>query len=374
MVQLERILILGGGIGGMSCAIALARTGYKVELVEADQNWGEFGAGLTLMGPALRALHELGVWPQVREAGFFSSGSRILDYRGRLLMERAGIPIPNLDLPTGGGILRPVLHDILAAKVRELEVAVRVGLSGTFLSQTANGVRVSFSDGSESAYDFVVAADGIHSQMRQGLIRDAHGPQFIGQGCWRMLTKRPTEVDRSSFFCGAPVTIGAVPVSITHMYLWVLQHVPDNPWIDPADQHRVLRELLADFGGAINAVRESIGPESAIVYRPLEAFLLPDPWYRGRVLLLGDAAHATTPHLASGAGMAMEDGLVLAQVLRASSAIDYALQAYMQRRFERCKLVVENSVAIGRAEMNEEPASTLNAIMERSHRALIEPY
>lgn len=374
MVELEKILVLGGGIGGMCAAIALARDGYAVDLCEAQAELSAQGSGLTLMGPALRALYALDVWPAIRDAGNFATGSRILDFHGKLVVERTGHQLPGLDLPTAGGILRPVLHDILAARLREAGVKSRTGVAGSNLQQTADDVQVHFGDGSSQRYGLVVAADGLMSNTRRTLWPDAVGPTFTGQGCWRLVADRPDSIDRPTFYVGAPVTVGAVPCSPTQMYVWVLQHAPGNPWVEPATQHALLRELMRPFGGDMALVRETIGPESNVNYRPLEAFLLPAPWHKGRVVLLGDAAHGTTPHLASGAGMAMEDALVLAESLRTHSVLETALQAHTERRIPRCKLVVENSVAIGDAEIRHEPASTLNEIMTRSHKALAEMY
>ena len=374
MVKLEKILVLGGGIGGMCAAIALARDGYAVDLCEAQTELSAQGSGLTLMGPALRALHALGVWPAVRDAGNFATGSRILDFHGKLIVERTGHRLPGLDLPTAGGILRPMLHEILNARLREVGVVPRVGMAGSELQQSAHDVNVRFADGSMKRYDLVVAADGLMSSTRRSLWPDVSGPAFTGQGCWRLVAELPQTIDRPTFYVGAPVTVGAVPCSPTHMYVWILQHAPGNPWVEPARQHALLHELLAPFGGDIAHVRETIGPQSNVNYRPLEAFLLPAPWHKGSVVLLGDAAHGTTPHLASGAGMAMEDALVLAESLRSHTTLDAALEAHTERRIPRCTLVVENSVAIGAAEMRHEPAAILNEIMTRSHKALAEMY
>jgi 2-polyprenyl-6-methoxyphenol hydroxylase-like FAD-dependent oxidoreductase len=301
-------------------------------------------------------------------------GSRILDYRGKLLVERAGQKLQGLDLPTAGGILRPVLHDILAARLREVGVVARVGVAGTELHQSTDAVEVDFADGSKASYGLVVAADGLMSNTRRAIRPDGPRPAFTGQGCWRLVAERPASIDRPTFYVGAPVTVGAVPCSPTHMYVWVLQHAPGNPWVEPATQHVLLGELLAPFEGDIAHVRDTIGPQSNVNYRPLEAFLMESPWHQGRVVLLGDAAHGTTPHLASGAGMAMEDALVLAESLVSHDSIEAALVAHTERRFPRCKLVVENSVAIGAAEIRHEPASTLNEIMTRAHKALAEMY
>jgi 2-polyprenyl-6-methoxyphenol hydroxylase-like FAD-dependent oxidoreductase len=316
----------------------------------------------------------MGVWPEVRDAGNFATGSRILDFSGKLIIERSGHRLPGLDLPTAGGILRPVLHKILADRLRTLGVSTKTQHTASELMQSESRVSVRFGDGSKADYDLVVAAEGLMSNTRQTLWPDAPKPVFTGQGCWRLVAERPPAIDRPTFYVGAPVTVGAVPCSPTHMYVWVLQHVPDNPWVDPETQHVLLRELLEPFGGDLVDVRAAIGPQSSVNYRPLEAFLMEAPWHQGRVLLLGDAAHGTTPHLASGAGMAMEDALVLAESLQSHDTLEAALQAHTARRVPRCTLVVQNSVAIGNAEMRHEPASTLNEIMTRSHRALAEMY
>jgi 2-polyprenyl-6-methoxyphenol hydroxylase-like FAD-dependent oxidoreductase len=217
VVELKRILVLGGGIGGMCAAIALARNGYSVDLCEAQAELSTQGSGLTLMGPALRALHELGVWPAVRDAGNFAKGSRILDFHGKLIIERVGMQLPGLDLPSAGGILRPVLHDILANRLREIGVVPRAGVAGSELEQSGTDVNVHFADGSSARYDLVVAADGLMSNTRRTLWPDAIGPAFTGQGCWRLVAERPATIDRPTFFVGAPVTVGAIPCSPTHM-------------------------------------------------------------------------------------------------------------------------------------------------------------
>ena len=121
-------------------------------------------------------------------------------------------------------------------------------------------------------------------------------------------------------------------------------------------------------------VRDHLGPHSCIVYRPLEKLLLPPPWYSGRIVLIGDAAHATTPHLAAGAGIGMEDAIVLAEVLSDETSIDHALSRFMTRRFERCRLVVENSALLGDLEMQAAPIEQQTAISRQSAAAFALPY
>jgi 2-polyprenyl-6-methoxyphenol hydroxylase-like FAD-dependent oxidoreductase len=152
-------------------------------------------------------------------------------------------------------------------------------------------------------------------------------------------------------YLGGPVKLGLNPVSDAQMYLFALEHLPDNPFFARETLVLHFTGLIASFGGAVTAVRESVTQPAQVNYRPLEWILAPDPWYQGQVVLIGDAAHATTPHLASGAGLAAEDGLVLAQELQRHDSIKVALAAFMERRFERARKVVENSVRIGEMEM-----------------------
>jgi 2-polyprenyl-6-methoxyphenol hydroxylase-like FAD-dependent oxidoreductase len=373
VVDLGKILVVGGGICGMSTAIALAKAGYEVELAEQDASWGALGAGLTVLGSTLRALNHLGVLDEVMREGYFAKGNNIYSYKGNLLTVRPGMQMPDIDLPSGGGILRPVLHRILAGAVERTGVTVRLGTSYESFTQTDDGVEVQFSDDTTGTYALVVAAEGLMSRMRGELFPEAPKPKFTGQGCWRLVADRPEEINRSSFYVGGPVTVGTVPVSQTQMYVWILEHVPDNPWVDATTQHLKLAELLKDFGGVVGQMRDDLGPGSTIVYRPLEAMLLPAPWFKGRILLAGDSAHATTPHLASGAGIGVEDGVVLAQELLGAETLDAALNAHMSRRFERCRLVVESSVHIGDVEMAGH-SETINELMNVAQDAIAQPF
>src|SRR5262249_44245455 len=140
---------------------------------------------------------------------------------------------------------------------------------------------------------------------------------------------------------------GLVPISKDEMYMFFLEKRQAPDYIEAHDWPESLRRALAEFSGPIADIREAITPQSRIIYRPLFAVLMPRPWHRGRTVLIGDAAHATTPHLASGAGLAVEDAVVLAAELERAASCETALQAFMARRYERCRMIVENSVRLG---------------------------
>jgi 2-polyprenyl-6-methoxyphenol hydroxylase-like FAD-dependent oxidoreductase len=248
-----------------------------------------------------------------------------------------------------------------------------LGVSVTGLEAAEDSVAVTFSDGTTNSYDLLVGADGIHSKLRGMLFPDAPVPAFTGQGCWRAVVPRPASMDGAEIYVGGPVKAGIVPVSRAEMYMFLLQHVPDNPRMPESEWPSLLAGQLHGFGGALGAIRDQLGAGARINYRPLEKLLLPPPWHRGRVILIGDAAHATTPHLASGAGLAVEDALVLAEFLSSAATVTEALQRFTARRYERCRLVVESSVRLGELEMRRAPAEQHAELQRASMIALTAP-
>ena len=358
----------------MALAIVLQRAGMAADIAEIDKDWRVYGAGITITGPTLRALDRLGLLEAVVCEGYCYDATRICDAAGNVILASrvSGRPL-GPRIPNGGGILRPVLHRLLAAATRASGANVRLGVSVAAIDHSDDAVSVTFTDGSTGAYDLLIGADGINSRTRAMLFPDAPAPAFTGQGCWRAVVPRPAAIDCAHVYVGGSVKAGITPMSQDEMYLFLLQHVPDNPRMPEERWPALLGEQVRGFGGPLGAVRESLGASARINYRPLEKLLLPPPWHRGRVVLIGDAAHATTPHLASGAGLAVEDALVLGECLTSDTAIEHALQRFVERRYERCRMVVENSVRLGELEMRRAPAHEQAELQRTSMMALAEP-
>jgi 2-polyprenyl-6-methoxyphenol hydroxylase-like FAD-dependent oxidoreductase len=374
MAAIGKVLIVGGSLAGMSCAIEMRKAGIAVDLIEIDASWRSYGAGITITGPTLRALQTVGVLSEVTAAGATWNGVKVHDKSGKLL-EEAPIPPLGRDLPSAGGIMRPLLHKILADKTRASGASVRLGVSATRLNEHADHVQATLSDGSQDRYELVVGADGIYSDTRQQIFPGAAKPQFTGQVIYRLVAERPRGVDRTYFYLGGNYKVGFNPVSATHMYMFLLHPAADNPWVDPKDQPQKLYEAMAGFGGIVPQIRETVLTSNAhtIHYRPLEVILHPAPWHRGRVVLIGDAAHATTPHLASGAGMAIEDGIVLVQEIQSQPTLAAAFEKFMARRFERCRLVIDNSVKLGQIEMTHGSLAEHTRLMVEALTTLRQP-
>jgi len=368
--MIKRVLVVGGGIAGMSLAIRLGELGWKVDLVEADPQWRVYGAGISITAPTYRAFKRLGVFDELNARGYGSSKSvRICAPNGHVVAEQQIEPIEP-GLPTHGGILRPELHAILSARTRAAGTDVRLGVTLKSWAEIPDGVRAETSDGERRDYALVVGADGAFSAVRALLFPDAAAPRYTGQYCWRLLADRPREIEQCNFYMAGTVTAGVMPVSASQMYMFLLQPAPEKVRIDPATQWQRLKDIMAPFSGVVGALRDALRADSPIIARPLEAILLPRPWHRGRLILIGDAVHATTPHLASGAGIAVEDALILCEELERGPDVGAAFTRFEQRRWERCRMVVENSVRIGEMELTHADPARLKALMAESELAL----
>jgi len=371
---IRNVLIIGGGFSGMSAAIQLRRQGLDVDLVEIDPGWRSYGAGISLGGATLRAFKTLGILDAFLEQGCGSDGVKLCLPHGP---EIAELPTPRLagpDVPGSGGIMRPVLAGILAEATRAAGTQVYLGCSFSALNPDADGVDVSFTDGRQRRYDLVIGADGLYSKVREALFPDAPRPRYSGQAVWRAVVPRPAGLDACTMWLGPRVKPGVNPVSASEMYLFVTEPRAANTYIDPSTFPGALRALLEDFPAPVlREIREQIGADSQIVFRPLEHLLMPRPWFNGRVVLIGDTVHATTPHLASGACIGIEDALVLAEELGRSSDVQGALSAFELRRWERCRMVVVNSARLGEIEVAGGDKEEHGRIMRESLISLAQP-
>lgn len=349
MAAIEKALIVGGGPAGLCAAIALTKRGIDVEVAEINDEIRPMGSGLSLNGASLRALKmvdEEVLDRCVREgAGHPALTVRTADgtVSHRVVMPRAGPGYPG-----GFGIMRSLFWGLLAETAQESGARIRLQTTVSEIDDRGDAARVDFSDGTHGSYDLVVGADGLHSRVRELAFPGAPEPFFTGQTVWRAVVPLPPGSDEGiAMYYGPRNKAGCNPVSDTHMYVFLVENTPEITRPPREQWPGLIRAQLAEYGGIIGWARERMTDPDKIDRRPLHAILMPPPWYRGRVLLIGDAAHATTPHLAMGAAIAMEDSVVLAEALGARDDLGSALAEFMERRFERCRLVVESSLQLG---------------------------
>jgi FAD-dependent urate hydroxylase len=329
-----RILVVGAGIAGLSVARALRHRGFAAEVVEREPARTPVGAGIYLPGNAARALRGLGLQSAVAERGTLITHQRLCDHRGRLLTE--------IDLTALWGDVGPCLalhradlHEVLASHGEPVQT--RMGRPVQRLTQQADTVTVEFGDRTADRYDLVIGADGIHSTVRR-LAVDAGAVRPLGQVAWRFVTKCPAEVTTWTVLLGREVSFLAVPIGGGEVYCYCDASTEHNARIQGNDVRGRLVELLTGFAGPVSTILDELDPDSDVHVAPIEEVTL-DAWSRGSVLLVGDAAHATSPNMAEGAAMALEDSLVLADCLNSDRDIAQTLASFQARRRPRTQWV-----------------------------------
>jgi 2-polyprenyl-6-methoxyphenol hydroxylase-like FAD-dependent oxidoreductase len=366
----RNVLVVGGGIAGMSFAIRMRKLGWEVDLVELDPLWQVYDTGMMVTGPTYRAFKRLDVLDEVCSKGFAShQGLKVCTASGAVIVEQPSQPLEP-DLPTHGGLMRPILHQILSSRTRASGTSIRLGVTLLRTWDSNDQVRAELTDGTIEEYALVVAADGAFSAARKLFFPAAPEPRYTGQYCWRLVAERPMDIQQCHIYVAGPVIAGLMPTSETQIYMFLLQSETQKVGIDESTQWQRLRDIMSPFSGLVGRLRDGLNAQSAINCRPLEAMLLARPWHRDRVIIIGDAAHATTPHLASGAGLAVEDALVLSDEIDRQPDIDSALRRFEDRRWERCRLVAENSIQIGEMQQTQTDPESLAALMAASEAAL----
>jgi len=370
-----KVLIVGGGIGGLSSAIALRARGVDVDLVEQNPKWDVYGVGIIQPGNAIRALDQLGLIDEALAAGFAMDGDRFHLADGTLLADNEFPRVAGPKYPGLNGITRPKLHQLLTDAVKRSGAVVRLGVTVEELDQDDFGVDVRLTDGTTGRYDLVIGADGIYSLIRRLVFPEEPAPSYTGQAVWRYNLPRPAEVTKLWMFAGRDSKAGLVPLAEDLMYLLLIETPGGEapPWQDETQLAQTLRGKLDGFGGIIAELREQITDSSQVVYRPIETVSIAQPWQRGRVALIGDAAHATSPHVGQGAAMALEDSIVLADEITKSDDLATAFDGFGRRRYDRVKTIVDISTQIGEWEINQTPDADFVGLTMKSVITTAEP-
>jgi len=348
MPAVRNVLVIGAGAAGTAAAILLADGGATVDLAEAKPTVTALGSGITVQGNALRVLRQLGVYDQVLSCGyaFNTLGMRLPDEAGTLVNEMEDVRSGGPDLPATIGMYRPDLAQILIDRAVAAGAKLRLGTSAANLAQDADGVDVTFSDGSTGRYDLVVGADGIHSWTRRAIGIDVE-PAPVGMGIWRVFAKRPASVVRTDLIFGGRCYIaGYCPTGEDTLYAYLVEDYQDRSGLSAKEGLAVMRDLAASYHGPWDDIRQHMTDPSRVNYTSFDSHLVPGPWNRGRVVLIGDAAHSCPPNLAQGAAQALEDAAVLAELVLAREDLEDVWPEFMARRYDRAKTVVDTCVQL----------------------------
>jgi 2-polyprenyl-6-methoxyphenol hydroxylase-like FAD-dependent oxidoreductase len=325
-----RVLIVGAGIAGLALARALRQRGITAEVVERATEWRPSGAGLYLPANAVRALGELGVGPALRERANPIGRQRFLDHRGRRLAE--------IDVDRywdGVGVCVAIRRGVLHEALREGtgEARIRLGTSVTGL-EDGDEPQVRFSDGSTGRYDLVVGADGVHSTIRT-IALGGPAASYVGQTSWRFVADGFPDVTDWTVMLGQGRAFLTVALGHGAVYCYADLNTSDPK--SAGDEY-----WRASFAGFAGPVPRLLDQATEAYFAPIEE-IAPPAWTARRVVLIGDAAHASSPNMAQGAAMALEDALVLAEMLTADQSVEQGLAGYVQRRQARVEWVQEQT-------------------------------
>ncbi len=372
-MPITRVLVVGAGPAGLVAAIALRRVGVDVDVVEIESALRPAGVGVNLQNAPLRALDSLGLLDAIERAGSDTGVVHMLTATGLPIMQPLRPPSLVPGRPAAIGIGRGALSSILVETVAREGLRIRFGVTVDAFSELPDAVRATFDDGTIADYDLVIGADGLHSRVRAlAFGADSPEPTYTGQSIWRASAPR-ADLAEYQLLNGPTSKVGLVPISEDRMYLYLLEAAPDEPDRQAiGDLDAALQHALAPFGGGVPAVAGRLEPGADL--RGLKTLMMDDPWYRGRVLLIGDAAHASTPHISYGLGIAIEDGIVLAELVARRDDVPTVLREFMRRRYDRCSLVVANSRQLGVWELDPpSDRSRYGALMAESLAVLAQP-
>lgn len=350
MTAVKKVAIAGSGVAAMAAAIQFAKAGVAVDVFESKPKVSALGSGITLQGNALRVFDALGVWDQVKEKGLFFEGLtlRAPGPGAPVIAELPEVKTGGPDFPATGGMYRPDLAKILVDRAGEVGVTLHFGRKVTGLTQSEESVDVEVDGASAGTYDLLIGADGLNSTVRD-LIGIETKPEPTGMGIWRAFVSRPTEVEHSELFYGGPVYIaGYTPTGEETMYAFLVEKAQDRSGVSDAEGVQIMLGLSHAYQGPWDSIRADLSHASQVNYTWFTKHLIEGPWNRGRVVVIGDAAHTCPPTIAQGAAQALEDALVLSELLVAADSVDDRLwDAFHARRVPRAKAVVDASVQLG---------------------------
>jgi 2-polyprenyl-6-methoxyphenol hydroxylase-like FAD-dependent oxidoreductase len=364
-------LVVGGGIAGLTAAVALGQTGVAVDVVDVSDGAEGTGIGLQNRGPD--ALDAIGILEDVIATGAARERVpvRFFDAAGKLTFD-PGWEARGDGKPAYILIYRPLLSAILRSRAEAVGARLRIGLSVDELHQDLGGADVRFTDGTAGRYDLVVGADGIRSRIRSLVFGQHIQPSPTGSIGLRWV---PTGLPRgdAGFYYGPSTEMVVIPMHDDMTYVSV-QHMADHS-LSPDEARQVMRDKLGQYTAPfLRQILGALDDESNVLARKYEVVMVDAPWHRDRVVLIGDAAHATTAQLGSGGVMALEDAVVLAEELRSATTVPDGLASFGKRRHDRCRLVVEASQELSRLQLAGASAGELGAVRGAALQTLSQPY
>lgn len=365
-----RAIIIGGGIAGLTAALALEKAGIWSDVYEAAPALRPAGAGISLAVNAMRIYRALGLADLIATEGAEAQWMQITDEHLRPISSSA---IGDLRDRYGAGVVlihRARLQAILLGAIGQGKVHTGKRLKA--LAQDDKAVMATFEDGSTATADLLIGADGIHSATRSQLFPEVP-LRYSGQTCWRGITRfeLPDDAKLRQFEAwGGRLRFGCTPVGHGEVYWYAVETAAEGGKDDSPALNEELSRKFAAFAAPVPALIQATSPDH-IIRNDLHD-LTPMPlWHRGRALLIGDAAHATTPNMGQGGCQAAEDAFTLGRILQSETDLERAFARFEEVRRPKVNRVVSQSLRIGRVAHWEHARGLRDWLMRRIPRSML---
>lgn len=379
--EVKSVLVSGGGIGGLSAAIALSQLGLRVTVAEKSAG-REDGAGITIQNRGLAVLKSLGVLDECMSRGYVKeTGSLFDNFFDSAGNHRPSVPknasasAPDTGMPALVMLYRPRLAEILTRRATELGALVRTEAEVTDVNDLGDRVEVTFAGDERESFDLVVGADGTNSRIRKKLFGNRIVSTYSGNMSLRWV-KRDGPQGQVGFYVGEasePVVVHYPEEGLVYVASGIDM---ENRPVSREEAVQLFRKVLRTFPAPfVQELADSVEDDDEVIARPYMLHNLPAPWHRGRIVLLGDAVHTMSAHLASGGVIALEDAQVLAEELAAGGSLEESLERYGKRRSIRTFFAVDACRRMLDLQVNYHAGpAVLSPIRQEALAALSQPF
>jgi 2-polyprenyl-6-methoxyphenol hydroxylase-like FAD-dependent oxidoreductase len=331
-----KIIVIGAGIGGCASAVAFAQKGYEVLVLEKLNTIFTEGAGICLYSNALKSLDSLSVLDQVLSAGYVMAGNTEFFNNESKLLGHVNYKSIDDSYPAYVGINRQTFLEILYNKAKSLGVEFKFSCEIIDTSQAPNTVSVTLKDGTKLLdYNLLIASNGTNSNIRKQYWENSSSV-YSGFGLWHSMHKLHPMVKEKNVVVMPDRRFGVIPISNTQMYIWASLKQSEKIWVPKDMQAKLMYREFNNLSGFLKDIIEELNDAPYVHYTAVEEVTIDDSWHRGRIVLLGDAAHASLPFMAQGGAMALQDAVVLSKLVS-----EYDLNTALDNYFTLRKPVVD---------------------------------